>query len=366
MSLCVDNGGSVSLPDSKIRLEFFQRSTPQLTAAVKQLLVPNLWNRSWSRDVAEKIVEWRYSELAGYEVILAFEGDRPIAMVAAHARPCILNGASRYIREPSDWFCLPEYRRFGLGVWLISEFMSRPEPLIAIGGTEDAGPVLPTLGWRRLPDVKTYALVLTSRALLNKVFGVSHFRKSPNAARGLRLWSRLHSMLYPKRNRSESSHELGSPEAIPNLRPECNVYGLQPLMRDREVRWLYAAPPEMGKFFCLIVTQSNQAIGSCIGRVYWHENLKYAKLVHIEATNPSTDIYGRVLAETIRYVNAWGADVVQCRASCPLLRHALTRLAFVPLRKIHSYWWSKNATLPAGMVHLTFMRGDDGIRPYPY
>jgi hypothetical protein len=47
------------------------------------------------------------------------------------------------------------------------------------------------------------------------------------------------------------------------------------------------------------------------------------------------------------------------------LRRALKMLAFVPSARARSYWWGISRFSPKNRFHLTFLRGDDGIRPYP-
>ena len=63
------------------------------------------------------------------------------------------------VRETCDWFCLPEYRAFGVGLHLMRRMMAKPEPILVIGGTTYTRDLLPRLKWTRLPDVGNYLLV---------------------------------------------------------------------------------------------------------------------------------------------------------------------------------------------------------------
>jgi len=138
-----------------------------------------------------------------------------------------------------------------------------------------------------------------------------------------------------------------------------------PLIRQHEVQWLHAAPKEMGTFFCLVFPENTGPAGFSIGRLFFGSNLKYARLIHIQTSTPSVEVYARMLAETIRYACDQGADVAQLRASCPLLRRALKQFGFIWSVSTPSYWWAKNGRSRGDKFHLTFLRGDDGIVPYP-
>jgi len=152
---------------------------------------------------------------------------------------------------------------------------------------------------------------------------------------------------------------------LPDVMAGSCTYGFASLIRSGETHWLYSAPKEMGEFFCLAFTEGSRVVGHSLGRLYSYRHLKYAKLVDIRTTAPSVDVYIHMLIETVRYVNGQDVDMVQCRASCPLLRQALKKTAFVPARRVPSHWWGNSGVPPTGTFHLTFLRGDDGIRPYP-
>jgi hypothetical protein len=325
-----------------------------------------LWQRKWSEELTNKILKWRYCDLEAGETLLAYDGDRAVAMIASYIRPYVMDHKIVRLREASDWFCLPEYRHLGLGVQLMYKLMDEPEPLFVSGGNENAQAVLPALGWRRLPDVRTYTLPLSSKLPVSKVWRWLRLPMSGAGAARLReaswpLWPRLR----PERNLTLSWRHLALSEPLPVMMPRAGIYDLMPLIREHEVQWLYEAPKEMGTFFCLVFPENTGPSGFSIGRLYSYENSKYTKLIHIQTSTPSVEVYAGMLAETIRYACDQGADVAQFRASCPSLRRALKEFGFIWSVPTPSYWWAKNGSSPGGSLHLTFLRGDDGIRPYP-
>jgi Acetyltransferase (GNAT) family len=324
-----------------------------------------LWRCNWSERVANNITQWRYCELGRGEMVLAFDGDRPIGMIASYTRPYLIDNTLVWVREPADWYCLPEYRHFGVGVRLMNKLMDEPEPIFAIGANEDVRPLLGALGWWRLPDVKDYTLPVSTKWLAKKLW--RSLRLPPFGARATRLFeasSPLWPRVRPRRRRTRSSQYLAAPEARLAMTPAAGQYELTPLIRERELEWLYAAPKEMGSFCCLVFPEARTE-GFSLGRLYSYENASYFKLIHIQTSNPSVEVYADMLAETVRFACDQGADVIQFRASCPFLQRALEGLGFVWSSLSPSYWWPKNGNVPDGKLHMTFLRGDDGIRPYP-
>ena len=326
----------------------------------------NLWRRSWDEETANRIFEWRYCDLGGQETVLAYDHSKPVAMVACSQRRWIVNGKTILVREPSDWLCLPEFRHLGLGVLLMQRLMNEPEPLLAIGGAEQAQTVLRAFGWQQRFEARSYLVPLSSRFFTSRAASrlrgllTTSKKKRPTEAWGPH-WS--HPRLW--RSNGMPWHELAPSEPLPTIPIEAAGYDIMPLIDDREMRWMQAAPKEMGSFFCLVFPTSSKAAALAVGRVFPYEGLRYLRLIHVQIPFPSAAMYRRVISESFRYAYDCGADVVQLRASCPLLQDALRK--FWPNWSVPAatYWWEKNGTLPGAKSHLTFLRGDDGVLPYP-
>jgi Acetyltransferase (GNAT) family len=316
--------------------------------------------------MANKILQWRYCELEGCEMMLAYDGDRPVGMIASYLRPYLVRDEVMLVREASDWICLPEYRHLGIGVLLMSNLMDEKEPLLGIGGSETAQAVLSGLGWRRLPDIKIYTLPLSTKFPVNKAW---RFLSLPKSGRGA---VRLFETRWPPLPRLRRKHYLARawrypvvPQTLPVTAPHARFYELMPLLREHEMQWLYAAPKEMGMFFFLAFLEDTGPAGFSIGRLYSQDGLKHAKLIHIQTEDPSVEVYGGILEGTIQYCYAQGADVAQFRAFCPVLCQALKDCGFLRPIPAPVYWWAKNGMSPGSDLHLTFLRGDDGVLPYP-
>jgi len=124
------------------------------------------------------------------------------------------------------------------------------------------------------------------------------------------------------------------------------------------VRWLYQAPECMGRFFGLLFSENTKPMGFSLGRIHFDGRLNRALLIHVQASSPSVELYAAMLAQTIVHARDQGADIADCRASCPLMRAALSSLGFRESAIIPSYWWSKGVDLPTGTIHLMSLHAD--------
>jgi hypothetical protein len=355
---------SVQIAESDIRIDFHRQISPEVVQDVKQLVMSNFWQRQWSERVAEEIFSWRYRDLHACEMAVAYHGEHLVAMIASYLRPHLIAQELVLVREPSDWFCLPEYRWMGVGLQLMYMLMDLDEPLLAIGGNDSAMTVLPALGWQRFSAVRNYTLPLTTRFFISKASHLLRAQIIRSAA------AKLGAISLPKfRQRYGENHswrEVDPTHYVPDMRSAANAYDFLPLLCEQEIEWLYAAPQDLGTFFCLVFPESTGVVTAfALGRLYSYLDLHHAKLIHIHTCSPSVEVYARILGETIGYLQDHKADVVYCRASSPFLRPALRRLGFIGTGLTPAYWWAKDQAPVHGNLHLTFLRGDDAIRPYP-
>jgi hypothetical protein len=351
------------LPGSDIRIEFHSQTSPNMVQDIKRFVISTFWHRHWSDGLAQEIVKWRYCGLHAGEMVVAYHGQRLVAMVAPRLRPYIIARELVYVREPTDWFCLPDYRCLGLGLRLMSVLMERKEPLLAIGGSSDAISLFRSLGWQQLAEVKNYTLPLTTRFVASKASRLLHlpFLQSIGARFGDAVWPQFHRL----RSESQPWQHLAVLHHAPEMRSAASAYDFLPMTDEQELDWLYAAPKHIGTFFCLVFPEKSGAAAFVVCRLYSYDDLNYAKLIHVYTPSPSVQAYTRMLSETISYVQHHKTDAVQCRASSPFLRPALKKAGFIGTGLTPAYWWAKNKSPVHGNFHLTFLRGDDGIRPYP-
>src|ERR1051325_3382040 len=85
-------------------------------------LLQEMWEQNWCNEIAEQIVEWRYySRPAGAVTWLAMKQGHCVGMLDSMLRPYLLHGRRVLIRETADWYCTPEQRPFGVGLWLLRQ-----------------------------------------------------------------------------------------------------------------------------------------------------------------------------------------------------------------------------------------------------
>ena len=244
--------------------------------------------------------------------------------------------------------------------------MDEGGPFLSIGGSSDANAVLPAVGWYRLADIAIYTLPLTTKFLASKALRVLHLPTMGSAvARSeQRSWPTWAGFLQP-RSRTQRWHHLAPSDLSEPMPFAAGIYDLVPLLEKQHLEWLYAAPKQLGTFFCLAFPEDSKVTAFTLGRLFRYQDLTYAKLIHLQTSSPSVEAYAGMLAGTLRYLSEQKADVALCRASCPFLRRALKRGGFIRSAVNPTFWCAKNRTLVQGNFHLTFLRGDDGIRPYP-
>ena len=63
-------------PASNVRIEFRKYTGPEVLPSISQLTISGLWHRDWSEELGNKILQWRFCELEGGEIMLAYDGDR--------------------------------------------------------------------------------------------------------------------------------------------------------------------------------------------------------------------------------------------------------------------------------------------------
>ena len=114
----------------------FQPLSEADPAGVRDLLVGTVWKRDWSEELAETYFSWRYRARESGDTLVASDQGRCIGILDSFTRPYWIAGRQQIVRETCDWFCLPEYRAFGVGLHLMRRMMAKPEPILVIGGTD--------------------------------------------------------------------------------------------------------------------------------------------------------------------------------------------------------------------------------------
>jgi len=300
--------------------------------------------------------DWRYGARGRNETIVAFHGERCIAALDSFIRPYWIGGQQIAVRETCDWYCLAEYRKFGIGLQLMRRMMAKQEPMLVINGSPFTVDLLPKLRWSRLGDVENFWLPVSVRALAGLAL-----QRWWRAADGLA--SRLPDVKLRPRTLPAPIAGLsmerrtgdGGVEVAAN-----DAYACAPCPDAATLDWFGRAPRIVGECFTLhfFAARTLTAVAAC--RVGDFAFGRKARIIHVHATRH--DIIDWVLSETIQYLVRQSVGIILCRTSCPFLSAALKRFKFFRRQPSHVYWWdASKRPMPAGPTNFSSLRGDDAL-----
>ncbi len=201
---------------------------------VRELLVRS-WRCDWSEELAADYLAWRYGARGSGETLLACDGRRCVGILDSFIRPYWIAGRREIVRETCDWFCLPEYRVFGVGLHLMRRMMARPEPLLSIGGSEFTLDLLPRLKWTQHPSVDNFLLPVSTRAVATLVASrLLRRRVAPlYGVPDIRLVRKLPRQPPPAANAEVRARRPGDQNEVPNGAP----YALAPWLDTISIGW---------------------------------------------------------------------------------------------------------------------------------
>jgi hypothetical protein len=326
-------------------------------ACARELLTRHVWKRDWSEDLAERYFAWRYMGRPSGETLLAFDRGRCIGILDSFLRPYWIDGRRQLVRETCDWFCLPEYRPLGVGLHLMRWIMSKPEPIIAIGGTGDTQDLLPRLKWASLPAINNFTLPVSAKtvaALLAR--GAGHcFAWARHVVPNIRLVLRLPRAVPPFDHPVVQVRAPGDSEQLAGIGP----YGFGPEIEAPVLDWLSCAPRLLGEFVVLSFLVDGVQAGVSICRIETGPLGCVAQIVHFQPAE--LEVIDWMVSETVRHLLGRGAGVVFCRSSCPVTASALSALGFHRRKPVPAFWWSSDSPPPAGRFNLNSLQADDAF-----
>lgn len=326
---------------------------------VRDLLVGTVWKRNWSRDIAESYFSWRYRARESGDTLVATDQDRCIGILDSFTRPYWIAGRQQIVRETCDWFCLPEYRAFGVGLHLMRRMMAKPEPILVIGGTSYTRDLLPRLKWARLPEVSNYLLGVNARTVAALAAhkrwraGIGLARVVPNIPL---LW-RIPKRPPPSANCDVRLRHLGEATDVGAVAP----YAVAPTLGAGVLDWLAHAPAVLGEFIQLSFHCDGELVGISISRLEELPSFgRFAKIVHLHAARLETIDW--MLGVTVNHLVQQGAGAILSRVSCPATASALSALGFWRLQSSPAHWWPAKAAPPTGSLNLTALQADDALQ----
>ena len=324
---------------------------------VPDFVVRTVWRRDWSEDVAANYFSWRYRARGIGETLLAYDGRKCVGILDSFLRPYWINGRREIVRETCDWFCLPEYRPFGVGLQLMRRVMAKPEPIIVVGGTEDTQNLLPRLKWGRLPDVNNFILGVSTRTLAG-MFAQSHLPSVAGLSRfvpDIALVRQVPRLPSPYPNSRVKIHVPG--EEVGSLDPA--PYALAPALDAKILDWFAQAPEVLGQFLLLSFFSEGKLVGLSISRLQNHPSPGCAsRIVHTYASD--FEAIGWMVSATVHELLERGAGVVKYTTSCPSTGSALAALGFQrrPPSPAHFH---PGKLMPEGLLNLSALQADDAL-----
>jgi hypothetical protein len=324
-------------------------------------LVSDAWGANWGNELSQALISWRYYDRQPEnDTWIALDGDQCIALLDSFVRPYALDGRIISIRETCDWFCQPKYRPFGVGLKLMRQVMTNPEPMLTIGGSEATQAILPRLGWTSAPDAHRYVLPIRTRG-------------------AAATWLRRH---WPRRERlAEAVPDLSffrRPRRAPALAggtvqiedPDQGILsslplparsGLVQILLDSERRWISRMPLWFAQPAWLAFSIDGRPVGRSFSQMEPTASGFEACIVHLEALDESTAVMNWIVSETARFLVGRGAGLIRCSASSSHKAAALVKSGFLNCGIRPSYWWHAAGTPAPSSLDAGYLRGDDAL-----
>jgi hypothetical protein len=318
------------------------------------------WKRPWDEQFTQDFLNWRYLQRPNGEPIVAISDGRCVGIIDLFLRRYRINGEVRVMREPCDWYCVPEQR--GIGLRLMKTAMSKGDPMLGIGLPSGALAISSRLKFIHVANAEEYVLPISLRAITSGVLrrlhlgdgGVAHCLPS-NLTLAALLKRRVPSP------RDAAISEINA-ENYPDMTPS-REHGVTPILDVAYYRWLLCAPSVLGKVFGLLFNVGGIAHAMTISRLEQTPCGTRAKIIHWQFADLSRPTIDWALAETVSRLVANGAESIYCRSSCPHIGAALRRLRFIGRDAQKVMMWLPDDKPPIGFINLTLLRGDDAMIP---
>jgi hypothetical protein len=326
------------------------------SASACELLTHHVWKRDWSEELARAYFAWRYTSRPRGETLLALDRERCVAIVDSFLRPYWIGGHRRVVRETCDWFCLPAYRPLGIGLHLMRRVMDKPEPIIAIGGTEHTRELLPKLQWASLPGIHDFVLpasAKTAASFLTRASG--RFAWAAGLVPNLPLARRLPRSAPLFNNPRVLVRGLGDETQVSGIGP----YDLGPEVERDVLDWLARAPPMLGEFIVLNFLADDAHTGIAICRIETLSLGCVAQIVHLQPAR--VGVIDWMVSETVSHLLERGAGIIFGRTSCPSISGAFTTAGFYRRKPVPMFWWARDSLPPAGQFNLASLQADDAL-----
>lgn len=322
----------------------------------------------WSRPTGDTYYDWRYLAPAAFSrLFLAMRGEECVGTLFALRKTWRVRGEARPCLEVFDWHSLAEVRGSGAGIRLMRAMMRSPERIFSIGGTADVHSTLPLMGWQHLGTATAFELPLSAALLGDRL----HRARGVPRVLARAAFAPLAGPLFAPRRSPAPAH--GEVSLSDTLSPDVGAlydgdtgYDLVQQPQPEVLAWLTASRWS-GRWHYLHFRVGGRLRGWAMIRLYAGKTGLQASLVELFAPRPDVALCAWMVSEACLAAAAERPTRILARATCPVLREALTRNRFRRAgvdSPIHS--WPKFDGEAPRNVHFTYLHSDAPIQPYDH
>jgi hypothetical protein len=321
-------------------------------------LLRETWQPFWDDELSKQIIQWRYYDRPATAVTwLVLEGERCIAMLDSMLRPYMLNGERIVVRETADWYCTPERRKYGIGLWLLRKLTTGPEPLFVLGGSELTMAILPKLKWTALPSASSYILPIKVRGLTANLIRQKWWEYE-SLARAIPNFIPIRPprTVAPPETRHAEVRVMAADDTV-NVIPATQP-GLIQLLETEHWNWLARMPLGLAAPVGLQFLLDGVTVGVSLSQIEPSVTGLDAKIVHLQFTDPAIGAW--LISATAQALAQRGVGFIRCYVSTPVKVAALTRVGFIKSKDIPCHWLPHTAGIPT-CIDVGYLRGDDAM-----
>jgi len=293
-----------------------------------------LARQAWDRSRSPESLAWRYEHCPSLEASLAMHGEECVACVFALRRTYWTPAGAIECLEPFDWFTAEAWRPKGAGLRAMKRFMSGSRPLFALGGSVAAQNLFTRLGWRPFCTTNRLVLPLTGRFLEWRGRGAL-------LARGFDLTARrFYAPRRPMRSPLRVEPATSPGPALGSIVQRQRRFDCVPRPDLGLLRWLRAAPPEMGLYLGFNLLVRDAMVGWAWARVLTAGGLRFADLQDLLLADEARDLYPVAVRHVTAALAGFDVDAIFATTSCPDTLTALTgaRFRFDDALPVYAWW----------------------------
>lgn len=312
--------------------------------------------RVWDRP--EGYYTWLYKKAPDRVTWVACEDSKCVASITGFIRPYLLGGKVVDCMEPFDWYCLPEKRALGVGVWVEETLRRMGMPIVIIGGSDMARALWLKRGAKLVAESEGFLLPINRDALYRN-------REAPFTKRmaGVLLNCIGWHMFAPgKYKDSKNGHFVPLSALDDQTLAIEQPPGFQPIHRARHLEWLTHGYPELGTFIPLKFMLDGCTVGWSLAHVCSDGMVRKGSILELRFRKGCEAELKWMVRAVTSVICGFGVASVGMRTTCEEIKQALQANKFLK---------RKNETkpvlcimgdfeLPAAPIRVGMLRGDDG------